>query len=492
MEAEAATGEEATEARQAKPPQLGAGLAWEGAPVRALIRLAWPITVSSLSYSVMTLVSTLLVTHLGKAQLAGAGLGGTAAFVLLCFSFGLLRGVKTLVSQAIGAGRKELIGGYLGAALGTAVCIGLLTAGLGQVMALGLSHIAATAASGAAAMTYLSIRVLGAPMALAYVALREVRYGRGDARTPMLATVVANAVNVALSLLFIFKLGWGVAGAAWATVIAHSVEVGILIVVQSAEGWGVRSARWEHVRALWRIGLPTGLQFSLEVGSFSLLAGMLAALSELQMSAHQIALQINHFSFLPAFAIAEAVSVLTGQAVGAGKDELVQRVARIGMWVAGVYTGACGVVMALGGGVLVSGFTHEPVLAHVAVRLLLVAAVFQVFDAANVVARGALRGVGDVRYPAVVGVISAWVFTPPLTWLLGWKAGLGALGGWLGLCGEIVVGSLILWWRLERGGWRAVAERERARRALEAAQYQAEVEAAADEDDEGPEAALAS
>jgi multidrug resistance protein, MATE family len=481
---------EEAEGQLANPPQLKAGLDWERAPARALIRLAWPIAVSSLSYSVMTLVSTLLVTHLGKAELAGAGLGGTAAFVLLCFSFGLLRGVKTLVSQAIGAGRRDLLGGYLGAAAATALAIGLCTMGLGQLLALALRSIAATPASGAAAATYLSIRVLGAPMALAYVALREVRYGRGDARTPMIATVVANCVNVVFALLFIFKLHWGVAGAAWATVIAHSVEVSILIGVQTlAEGgWGVRTTRWEHVRALWRIGLPTGLQFSLEVGSFSLLAAMLAALSELQMSAHQIALQINHFSFLPAFAVAEAVSVLTGQAVGAGHYDLVKRVARIGMWLAGAYTAACALVMGLGGGILVGGFTHETALAQVAVRLLYVAAIFQVFDAANVVARGALRGTGDVRYSAVVGVISAWCFTPPLTWLLGWKLGLGALGGWLGLCGEIMVGSVILWWRLERGGWLPVAQRERARRAAEVLP----APVALDADEEVAETAMAS
>ena len=78
-------------------------------PLRELLRLAWPIAVSMLSYSIMTLVDTLLVGRLGPAALAGVGLGGTAAFALLCFSFGLIRGTKTLVSQAVGAGRRDLV-----------------------------------------------------------------------------------------------------------------------------------------------------------------------------------------------------------------------------------------------------------------------------------------------------------------------------------------------------------------------------------------------
>ena len=85
----------------------------------AALTLAWPITVSTLSYSVMTLVDTLLVGHLGPASLAGVGMGGTAAFAVLCFSFGLIRGVKTLVSQAVGAGRARSGAGVsLGGAAG--------------------------------------------------------------------------------------------------------------------------------------------------------------------------------------------------------------------------------------------------------------------------------------------------------------------------------------------------------------------------------------
>src|SRR5262249_53064340 len=91
-----------------------------------------------------------------------------------------------------------------------------------------------------------------------------------------------------------------------------------------------------------------------------------------------------------------------------------------------------------------------------------VAAAFQLFDGANVVARSVLRGTGDVRYPATISVVIAWITTPPLTALLGIRLGLGALGGWLGLCLEIIVGASLLWWRLERQHCQAAAQRSRA------------------------------
>lgn len=439
-------------------------IAWEHRSFAELGRLSWPIAISTLSYSVMTLVDTLLVGHLGAAELAGVGLAGTAAFTVLCFSFGLLRGVKTLVAQAIGAHRPREVEAYRAATLIAVGVLGVLSIAAGQLLAFALPHIAASQAAGQHASTYLTIRNLGAPLALLYVGLREVRYGEGDSFSPMFATVTANLVNIALASWFIYGRGWGVAGAAWATVIAHGVEAAVVIVAGRLRGarWGVDAVERRHLRELWRVGLPTGIQFSLEVGAFSCLAAMVAAMSEVQMAAHQIALQVIHFSFLPAFAVAEAASVLAGQAVGADRDDLVRRVARQALAAASAYTGACTVVFAVAAPLIVRGFTSDPNVAGPAVMLLHVAAVFQVFDGANIVARATLRGTGDVRFPAVFGVLTAWALTPPLTWLLGWKLGLGAFGGWLGLCAEIIAGSLVYWWRIEKRGWAASAARSRA------------------------------
>jgi multidrug resistance protein, MATE family len=432
-------------------------LEWERRPLAEMLRLAWPITVSMLSYSIMTLVDTLLVGHLGPAALAGVGMGGTAAFAVLCFSFGLIRGVKTLVSQAVGAGRTDLVQAYRAAALWAAVVLGLLTVVGGELVAPLMMKLSATREAGAATRLYYSIRNLGAPLFLVGVALREVRYGEGDARSPMVATIVGNLVNIALACLFVFGLRWGVAGAASATLIAQGVESGVLWAFGRARGWHARGATRQHLGELWRIGVPTALQFMLEVGSFVLLAALISSLSETQMAAHQIALQVCQFSFLPAFAVAEAAAVLAGQAVGAERQELVLPLAHLGLRVAGLYTIGCSLVFVVGARAITAGFTGDPALAAVAVRLLYVAAVFQAFDGANIVARAVLRGVGDVRFAAVVGVVTAWMMTPPLAWLLGWRAGLGAYGGWIGLCGECVVGALVLWHRLQRGRWRAIA-----------------------------------
>jgi MATE family multidrug resistance protein len=421
------------------------------------------MTVSMVSFSVMTLVDTLLLGHLGRAQLAGVGLAGISSFMLLCFSFGLLQGAKVLVSQAIGASRPEEARAYLAAAICLALGIGVLTVGLGQLLAIVIGHLASTEAAADAAQTYLRLRVLGAPLVLLYAALREVRQAEGDSRTPMLATVAANIVNTALAVFFIYGLKLGVAAVACATLIAHGVEAGIMVLSQRERGWGFSRMRRAHLSELMRVGIPTGLQFMLEVGAFGALSLMISLFSEVEMASHQIALQVIHFSFLPALSMAEAAAVLAGQAVGAGRYELVNRVARMALWISSTYALTCTVVFAVLARPIAMSFTPDPTVIVRATTLLHIAAVFQLFDAANIVARCTLRGAGDVRYAAVIGVTTSWLCTPTLTWLLGRYYGLGAVGGWLGLCLEIFVGAAVMWWRLERRGWTRAAMLSRER-----------------------------
>jgi len=442
------------------PPTL---LPWRDHPLTELGRISWPIAVSMLSYSVMTLVDTILVGHVGRAPLAGVGLAGVASFLLLCFSIGTFRAANTLVAQAVGANRADESEAMTGAVLAAAIGLGLLTIGAGQIVAQLLPHVAATPASGDAARTYMQIRSLGAPLALLFAGLREVCYGRGESHAPMRASILANLVNIALAYLFVFVLGRGVAGAAVATVIAHGAEFGFLAFTQRARRFGLRTWRVDHLLALGRVGLPLGVQFTLEVGAFALLSFLISHLSEIEMAAHQIALQIIHFSFMPGFAVGEGAAVLAGQAVGADRDDLVGRIANLATKATTLYTGGCTLLLIFGAPLLASGFTHDAAVVRSTVALLHIAAAFQILDASNMVARGVLRGAGDVRYPAVVGVLTSWVCTPPLCWLLGYRLGLGARGGWMGLCLEVFVSASLMWWRLQSQGWAPAAALSRAR-----------------------------
>ena len=414
-----------------------------------------------MSFTFMTLIDTLLVGRMGKDELAGVGLGGTIAFTLISFGWGLVRGGKTLVSQAVGAGRRGEAGGYLGASLLAGVGFGLVAIAMTWPVGHYLGRVTATVAEGEHFRSYLIIRSLGAPSALVFSALREVRYGEGDSRSPMIASLIANAINAILAYAFIFPLGWGVAGAAAATATAQTIEALILAGYQQRIGWGIGTMQRAHIVALIRVGVPSGLQMLLEIGAFAVLASMVASMSSAQMAAHQITLQIISFSFMPAFAIGEAAAVLVGQAVGAARDELVVPICKLALRVVGGYTTLCTIVFASLAPQIVAMFTKDAETRTIGVSLVRVSALFLIMDGANIVARSVLRGTGDVRFPAWVGVICSWGLTPPLAWLLGFHFGLGAFGGWLGLSGEVFLGATVQWFRVKNGRWKRHAERMR-------------------------------
>lgn len=439
-------------------PTTERDLSWADAPTPALLRLAGPITVSMLSHAVMTLVDTLFVGRLGSAALAGVSFGGTVAYAMVVFPLGLLVGAKVLVSQAHGAGADRRP--FVGAALGLAALMGTLVVLASPFIAQLLPQIMATPESGEAAQAYAGIRLLGAPAFLLFAAMREVRYGVGDSRAPMLATLLAAVLNIVLDYLFIFVAGWGVEGAAAATIAGNAIAAGGLAMVQAKEGFGVLHK--EGLRKVWRVGLPSAVQFSMEIASFTTMATLIAALSEVEMAAHQVCLQVVHFGFLPLIGLSEASSVLAGQAMGAGRPELVKKLAFRGLGVGAIYAVVFMSVLFSSAETIAGAFTDSSEVIAKATVLLWVGGAFQLGDAAVLAARGPLRGSGDVRVPALIGVVSAWCCTPPLTYILGYRFGLGALGGWLGITCEIAMSCTIIWWRLLGGSWRSAAEKTRA------------------------------
>ena len=438
---------------------------WEDRKLSTLTALAWPIAISMLSHSLMTVADTYFVGTLGTAELAGVGMANTILWATICFSMGLLRAVKVMVSQARGADQLDQTKRYFFAGKLLALSMGVVLLALTPLIVMGLRKLLDTAESAEAGASYFAIRMLSTPLFLMFVAAREYRYGMGDSRLPMVAGVSANILNVVLDYVFIMKLGWGVEGAAWATLAGTALEWVILLIPTWRSLWEGRNAQWVHARSTLDVGVPSGVQFTLEMGAFTLLAVMIARLGDIEMAAHQIALQLTHVAFLPVISVGEGASVMAGQAVGARRDELVLPVSKLAMKMGFVYMAVCSFVFMFLGEPLSSLFAKEEGLVEVTASLLVMAAFFILADAPNIVSRCVLRGLGDVKVPAMIGIALSWVCTPPLMWLFGYELGLGALGGWLGLSLEVFLSAGILGHRLFTGRWLPAAHASRDRQA---------------------------
>ena len=428
-------------------------LAWEPRPSRALLALAGPITLSGFSFAIMGVVDTLLVGALGAAELAGVGLGLVVTNGLMGFGFGLLRGVKILLAQARGRGADESARVYVGAGVMVALALGLAMTALGELAALFVPRFAASVEAGEAARRYIAVRSLGMPLILAYVALREARYGYGETRSPLVSALIGNVVHAVLDLVALFVLGWGAAGAALANVLAFMLQGALLWAAQRetgiAFGAAERAARWEVVRA----GAFTGMQWALEIGSVAALSLLLAGVSDRDMAAHQIAVQLAAFCFLPALALAESATVLAAEAVGRERSDLVLQVARAARNVAVAYAAVCALALVGGGGLIARGFTDDPALAALVRSVLIATAAHQLFEAVALAGHGVLRGVGAARLSALCALACAWLCTPWLGVLFVRVLELGAVGAWLARSFEFACASIIVWRYIERGAW---------------------------------------
>lgn len=422
---------------------------------RAVLHVAWPIVVSMLSFSAMNFVDALWLAPLGTFHLAAAGLGGVLLWSIQAFAHGLLGGLKVVIAQRTGANDLPTVYRLGWQGLHLALWIGLVQLAMAPLGAPLLGLLGASPETLPLADDYFAVRMLGSVPVLAMTALTQYLQGRGLTRPPMFAMLLANVVNAGLDPALIHGYGpfpeLGMAGAAWAANAAFAIGALYLGIVAWRDlASAPRGPSRPLLREVVRLGLPMGGRFSLEVTSYLVLVGILTSAGDIHVAAHVLVIRTISISFLPGYAMSEAVSVLVGQAVGAGRPELIPDIRRAGTRIAVAFMVACGVAFLAFPGALAELLGAKPEVVAIGTDLFRIAAAFQVFDALFMIGVGVLNGRGDTRFVFLVSIVGAWGLKIPLAWALTLEAGLGAPGAWWSVLGEIVVMWLLVRWRLAR------------------------------------------
>ncbi|MFO0678786.1 MAG: MATE family efflux transporter [Polyangiaceae bacterium] len=446
------------------------GFATLGAVVRdpaflEVIRLAWPIAAAMLGETATGLVDTKLVGGLGASALGGVGIALT--FMYLCYAlvYGTMRGVKVRAAYAIGRGdprsaqRYGVAGLVLGAGFGAVVWI------FGRDITWALELLGFESSLVPYARDFFAARTSLAPITCMMTALIQHRQGLGDSRGAMVPELLGNVLNGVLAYALIYGHfglpALGVRGAGYGTAIAELFIFLLLLGLYvrderkaGASGESPTLTRRTAVHEVVTLGLPTGLQFGAEIAAFMTFTTVLGRIGGAEIAAHQIGLAVIRTSFLPGIAVAEAASILVGRSLGARSLRDADRYTRAAVVVAVGFMAMCGVVFAVFGRSIAHAFTDDENVAGIATRLLVVAALFQVLDAVNIVYRGALRGAKDVRAAAVIGIGVVWFCIPTAAYVFGKLLGMGALGGWLGFVAETTISSWLFYRRWKTGAWR--------------------------------------
>jgi MATE family multidrug resistance protein len=281
----------------------------------------------------------------------------------------------------------------------------------------------------------------------------------------MAISLVALLLNVALNWLLIFghwgfpKLG-GV-GCAWATMLCLWFNLGGLL------WWMQRSAAYrstwpfdkfeaphrEKVRSLLKLGLPIGVTYFAESSAFSLIALLVAKFGSTQVAAHQIALNFSSLVFMLPLSLGIALLTRVGQALGAGDAQAARFRSSVGVATSVGLAAVTALLMAIFSGEIAMAYTSDTTVASVAAGLLLMAALFQVSDAAQVSTSCAIRGYKVTRAPMVIHLTAFWVFSLPLGCALGlapewlpWRPAqpMQAQGFWIALVVDLTVAAISL------------------------------------------------
>jgi multidrug resistance protein, MATE family len=423
--------------------------------LRRLLRLAGPIIISQLGQIGMNTADTIMVGPLGATPLAAAGVGSAlhSFGVILCT--GVIFGMAPLVSQAFGAGdgrgcRRVLVQGLWLATLVSAPVAWF--SWIGHTVTLATGQDAEVAALAGAYLRALAPGVL--PLFL-FTAFRQYLDAMNRPTPTMVITFLGLAINIAANRAFIYGIeGWipalGVEGTGWATTLVRwsmlAAMLGYVLAHREIRPFaGVRLAVDRPLLArIGRIGAPIGGQFGLEVGLFSFAAVMMGWLGPLELAAHQVTINIAATTFMVALGTSMAGSIRVGQHIGAGRHDAMQRAIFATYAMVIIFMAACALLFVAAPRGLIRLYTPDEPIIALGARLLLVAALFQVFDGAQVAGMSVLRGAADTRVPMIVAGIGYWLVGLPIALWLAFRAGLGALGVWIGLSAGLAAVALIL------------------------------------------------
>ena len=436
-------------------------------PMKELLHLAWPITVAMLGESAIGLVDTKLVGGLGASALAGVGMATVLFYLFFAMAGGTLRGVKVRTAYLVGQGRTADAPTHALAGIAIGVVMGAALFLLGRDVSPVLRVLGVHEDTLPYARDFMSARTTGAVFGCTLAALNQYRQGLGDTRTPMMVGIGGNLVNAVLAYSLIYgHLGLpalGVKGAGYGTAITEGLQMSVMLAlvlrdVRRAKATGAPRSSVslrQALREVLGLGVPTGLHFGFEMAAFTTFTAVLASLGAAEIAAHHVALNTIRASFLPGVAVAEATSILVARSLGANNLRGADRSTSAALALGVSFMTFCGVLFALFGRDIARAFSPDLAVVTIAGRLLLVAAVFQTLDAANMILRGALRGAKDVRWVAIIGTSVAWSCIPGSALLFGRLGGLGALGGWFGFVLETTIASALLFRRWKKGPWRS-------------------------------------
>jgi MATE family multidrug resistance protein len=446
---------------------------------RAVLALALPLMANSSVQIILNLTDMWFVGHISTTALAAVGAVQWAILALVFVLGGAGMAVQTLAAHAHGARRYRRAAQAAWTALWLTLCAAPIFIALGAAGKEILTPFGFAPRVADLAQEFWFPRIGGASFGVAAWAMIGFFNGIGRPRVSFLVALATAIANAIFNDLFIFRLGWGVAGSAWASNVAQAVGFALAFALflrvpfrrshKSHLGWRPRR---RLIREQLRLGLPMGMMPAADVLGFSVFQMMEVRYGTVAGAATQMVSVLTSIAYMPGIGIATAATTLVGQSIGAGDRDWAMRLGTRVILSAAVVMGGIGLALAVAGPWLLPFFAgaRDPsatAAAALGIQLLWLAAAYQFFDGMNLGSSMCLRGAGDVRVPVALVFPVCWLVFLPLAHILifapgqGWfhflpQLGYGAAGGWAAVLIYVVLLGMTLFLRWRSRAWQRI------------------------------------
>lgn len=419
-------------------------------------KIATPIIMSQLGHMLVGVVDSIMVGRVGEVPLAASALGNSVFFLFLCFGIGISFGITPLVAKAKGEKNVLDCNFLLKNALFLNFIVSVFIFILVYVCTFYLDVLQQPQEVVSVASPYLLIISYSIVPFMIFQTFKQFAEGLSFTKNAMIITLFTNVLNVFFNYIFIYG-NWGfdamgLNGAGLGTLLARII-MAILMVLYIFKNKKINpfsnlfkevAIKKYYLISLWKIGFPSGLQFSFEVSAFIFAAIMMGWLGATQLAAHQIAMSMASISYMIANGFASAGTVRIGNELGKKNFKNLFIAAKSIFFTILITELIFTILFIVGRNQFPLLFIKENDVLIVAANLMVMAALFQISDGLQVGALSALRGISDTKIPTYITLFAYWIVGLPLGYLFGFVLNYNSEGIWMGLVISLTISAALL------------------------------------------------
>lgn len=435
----------------------------EGKEGKLILNFALPMLLGNVFQQLYNVVDSIIVGKvLGKEALAAVGASFPLIFTLISLVVGIAMGATIVVAQYYGAKKMpevkrtvDTLNIFMFFASIVLMFIGIYSGEyIFRLISLPEEVIPL-------AVDYFTVYSFGYIFFFGFQGMSAILRGLGDSRTPVYFLVASTLVNIALDLIFVIVLGWGVKGVAAATIIAQAGAFFTLVfyIDRYHSFLDFSPFKMKFDREIFKkslaIGLPSGIQHTFVAVGFLALYRIVNMFGTPTIAAYTIAMRIDSFAVLPAMNFSAAITSFTGQNIGANKMDRLSKGLKSSLKMMAVVSISITTLAILFARPIVSLFTNDTEVIEIGINYLYIVSPFYVVFSSMFVVMGLLRGAGDTITSMIITIISLWLIRIPASYLL--SVEFGSIGIWWGIPVAWIIGLTFSFFYYRTGRWKRKA-----------------------------------